>query len=285
MTPADKQIKFSNSKIDDVLLTTLKTKVNVSKNNSNMPEIGFDLPETRHDLIEAINDLPYATYNKDEARFNIREARFNMIEQQVRTWDVLDPVVLQLLHDLPRENFVPLAYQGLAFADIEIPLGFNQNMLSPKLEGRMLQALGLKKTQTVLHIGTGSGYFTALLASLAKHVTTIEINPVLSAKAAVKLAKYGIENVTLLVNDAATFSPINQTYDAIVYTASTPIEPANMRAQLNINGVMLNVIGVAPVMQATLIRRVSATGFKQEVLFETCISELNNTPQPTLFTF
>ena len=292
MTLADKQINFSNSKIDDALLTTLKSKVNVSEDNPNMPEIGFDLPEIRHHLMDARTDLPEAKYNMgdarfntDEARFNMREARFNMIEQQVRTWDVLDPVVLQLLHDLPRENFVPAAYQGLAFADIEIPLGFNQNMLSPKLEGRMLQALGLKKTQTVLHIGTGSGYFTALLASLAKHVITIEINPDLSAHAAAKLAKNGFENVTLLVNDAATFSPPNQAYDVIVYTASTPIEPANMRAQLNINGVMLIVIGVAPVMQATLIRRVSATGYKQEVLFETFISELNNTPKPSHFKF
>lgn len=285
MILADKQINFSNSKIDDALLTTLKTKVNVSEDNLNMPEVGFDLPETRHSLMDARTDLPDVKYNMGDARFNMREARFNMIEQQVRTWDVLDPVVLQLLHDLPRENFVPVAYQGLAFADIEIPIGYNQNMLSPKLEGRMLQALGLKKTQTVLHIGTGSGYFTALLASLAKHVTTIEINPDLSAQAAAKLAKNGIENVTLLVNDAVTFSPINQTYDAIVYTASTPIEPANMRAQLNINGVMLTVIGVAPVMQATLIRRVSATGYQQEVLFETCVSELNNTPQPARFKF
>lgn len=292
MTLANNPIISSNSKIDDALLTTLKTKVNVSEDNLNMPEVGFDLPETRHSLMDARIDLPDAKYNmdyprfsSDNARFNMREARFNMIEQQVRTWDVLDPVVLQLLHDLPRENFVPVAYQGLAFADIEIPLGFNQNMLSPKLEGRMLQALGLKKTQTVLHVGTGSGYFTALLASLAKHVTTIEINPDLSTQAAAKLAKNGIENVTLLVNDAATFSPPNQTYDAIVYTASTPIEPANMRAQLNINGVMLTVIGVAPVMQATLIRRVSATGYQQEVLFETCVSELNNTPQPARFKF
>ena len=285
MTLANNPIISSNSKIDDALLTTLKTKVNMSEDNINMPEVGFDLPETRHSLMDARIDLPDAKYNMGDARFNMREARFNMIEQQVRTWDVLDPVVLQLLHDLPRENFVPVAYQGLAFADIEIPLGFNQNMLSPKLEGRMLQALGLKKTQTVLHVGTGSGYFTALLASLAKHVTTIEINPDLSTQAAAKLAKNGIENVTLLVNDAATFSPPNQTYDAIVYTASTPIEPANMRAQLNINGVMLTVMGVAPAMQATLISRVSAAGFKQEVLFETCVSELNNTPQPARFKF
>ena len=119
MTLANNPIISSNSKIDDALLTTLKTKVNMSEDNLNMPEIGFDLPETRHNLMDARTDLPDAKYNMgdarfntNEARFNMREARFNMIEQQVRTWDVLDPVVLQLLHDLPRENFVPVAYQG-----------------------------------------------------------------------------------------------------------------------------------------------------------------------------
>ena len=299
MILANKQTNPSNSKLEDAMLTALKTKVNVSEDNPNMPENGFELPNIKHQLIDATTDLTQAElntgevkfntgeaiFNTSEARFNMREARFNMIEQQVRTWDVLDPVVLQLLHDLPRENFVPIAYQGLAFADIEIPLGYNQYMLSPKLEGRMLQALGLKKTQTVLHIGTGSGYFTALLASLAKHVTTIEINPDLSTHAAKNIAQNNINNVTFLINDATTFSPNNQTFDVIVYTASTPIEPANMRAKLNINGVMLLVIGNAPAMQATLISRVSTTGYKQETLFETCISELNNSPQTPHFNF
>ena len=186
---------------------------------------------------------------------------------------------------MPRENFVPFEYQGLAFADIEIPIGYNQTMLSPKLEGRMLQALGLQKTQTVLHVGTGSGYFTALLASLAKHVTSIEINASLHMHAVKKLAQNGFENVTLLLGDATSALPSGQTYDAIVYTASMPIEPAHMRQQLNINGVMLIVLGVAPAMQAMLITRVSATGFKQEVLFETCISALINAPQIPHFKF
>ncbi len=228
-----------------------------------------------------------ADFNMLEASFNMQTAtaRFNMIEQQIRTWDVLDPTVLQLLNDLPRENFVPAEYQGLAFADIEIPIGGGQTMLSPKLEGRMLQALGLQKTQTVLHVGTGSGYFTALLASLAKQVTSVEINANLSAQAAKKLAQNHIQNVTLLEGDAAKVLPNNQTYDAIVYTGSAPVEPANMRQQLNIGGVMLVVLGQAPAMQATLIRRVSATGFKQEVLFETCIAELKNATQAQQFEF
>jgi protein-L-isoaspartate(D-aspartate) O-methyltransferase len=119
---------------------------------------------------------------------NLEQARFNMIEQQIRTWEVLDPAVLDLLHRVPREDFVPAAYKGLAFADLEIPLGHGQSMLSPKLEARMLQALALKKTDSVLEIGTGSGYMTALLAGLAQYVYSVELIQELSHSAAKKLA-------------------------------------------------------------------------------------------------
>ena len=227
------------------------------------------------------------------ARFNLREARFNMIEQQIRTWDVIDPTVLQLLNDVPRERFVPAEYQGLAFADIEIPLGYDSNgqlqsMLSPKLEGRILQALNVQKHQHILHIGTGSGYFTALLASLAKHVDAIEINADLSAQAAYNLAKNNISNVTLTVADGILGQPCEnnkQQFDAIVYTGSSPREPAGVRQQLSIGGVLFMVLGNAPAMQATLIQRVSETGFRENVLFETCLPALINAPQMKQFEF
>ncbi len=217
-------------------------------------------------------------------------ARFNMIEQQIRTWEVLDPTVLQMLNDVPRENFVPEEYLGLAFADIEIPIGHGQTMLSPKLEARILQALKVQKTHNVLHIGTGSGYFTALLASLAKHVISVEIEADLSAQAAKNLAKNNIQNVTLEVADAILGRPSDhsanmQFYDVIVYTGSSPVEPASVRQQLNIGGVLFMVLGQAPAMQATLIQRVSKTGFKQDVLFETCIPELMYAPQAQKFEF
>ncbi len=242
-------------------------------------------------LETAHNNLP-----RETARFNMpREtARFNMIEQQIRTWEVLDPAVLQLLNDVPRENFVPEEYLGLAFADIEIPIGSNvnagQTMLSPKLEGRILQALKVQKTHSVLHIGTGSGYFTALLASLAKHVISVEIEADLSAQAAKNLAKNNIQNVTLEVADAMFGRPSDhlanmQFYDVIVYTGSSPLEPAGVRQKLNIGGVLFMVLGQAPAMQATLIQRVSKTGFKQDVLFETCIPELMYAPQAQQFEF
>jgi protein-L-isoaspartate(D-aspartate) O-methyltransferase len=227
---------------------------------------------------------------RETARFNMPSAiaRFNMIEQQIRTWEVLDPKVLQLLNDVPRENFVPKEYTGLAFADIEVPIGHSQTMLLPKLEARILQALNVQKNHIVLHIGTGSGYFTALLASLAKHVVSLEINSELSAQAAYSLAQNNIQNISLLVADGAFghIDKLSQTfYDVIVYTASSPVEPVGVRQQLNIGGTMLIVLGNAPVMQATLIQRVSETDFKQDVLFETCIPELFNAPQAKQFEF
>ena len=234
-------------------------------------------------------------FNKQNAstHINLGEARFNMIEQQIRTWDVLDPTVLQLLNDVPRERFVPIAYQGLAFADIEIPLGYDangqlQSMLSPKLEGRILQALNVQKHQHILHIGTGSGYFTALLASLAKHVDTIEIDANLSAQAAYTLAKNNINNVTLTIADGILGQPSEfnqQLFDAIVYTGSSPREPAGVREQLKIGGVLFMVLGNAPAMQATLIQRISDTGFREDVLFETCLPMLTNAPQTKKFEF
>jgi len=222
-------------------------------------------------------------------------ARFNMIEQQIRTWEVLDPKVLELLNEVPRENFVPEFYQGLAFADIEIPLGSSedsnsqnepgQNMLSPKLEARILQALNLQKTHDVLHIGTGSGYFTALLATQAKHVTSLEIDAELSATAAYKLSQNNIHNVTLELADGISGMPSKKPFDIIVYTGSSPEEPTGVRQQLKVGGLMFIVLGLAPVMQATLIQRVSEDAFKLDVLFETSISTLENAPQANDFKF
>ncbi len=213
------------------------------------------------------------------------QARFNMIEQQIRTWEVLDPKVLQLLHDVPREKFVNAAYQGLAFADIEIPLAYGQSMLSPKLEARILQSLNIKPTDQILHIGTGSGYFTALLAHMAAHVISLDINAELSATAAYKLAQHNITNVSIeLANGINGFNP-RKPYDAIVYTGSSPVEPPHVRQQLKVGGVMFIVLGTAPVMEATLIERVSETAFRETVIFETCIPELDNATQASNFEF
>lgn len=213
------------------------------------------------------------------------QARFNMIEQQIRTWEVLDPNVLQLLHDVPRERFVAEAYQGLAFADIEIPLINGQSMLSPKLEARILQSLNLNSTNEVLHIGTGSGYFTALLARMTRHVTSLDIDAELSATAAFKLAENDIHNVTIELANGVNGFPARQPYDVIVFTGSSPVEPPYVREQLKVGGVMFIVLGSGPAMEATLIQRVSQTAYRQNVLFETCVPELESAPQADAFKF
>lgn len=219
-------------------------------------------------------------------KHNSREqARFNMIEQQIRTWEVLDTKVLDLLKEVPRENFVPPRYIGLAFADIEIPIGEGQTMLSPKVEGRILQALEIKKTDKVLEIGTGSGYLTALLAKSAKEVVSVELIPGLSALAKQCLAKLNIDNVSLETGNAAEGWPSHAPYDVIVFTGSLPVSPESVKQSLTIGGRMFVVTGDAPAMQATMIRRVSADSFKQDVIFETCLPPLNNAPQPDRFHF
>jgi protein-L-isoaspartate(D-aspartate) O-methyltransferase len=219
-----------------------------------------------------------------QAQLMREQARFNMIEQQIRTWEVLDPVVLDLLNQVPREEFVPERYQGLAFADLEIPLGYGQVMLSPKLEARMLQALEIKKSETVLEIGTGSGYMTALLAKMAKEVYSVERIAELSSSAAQKLVAHGISNVVLEVGDGANRWS-DGSYDVIVLTGSVPMLPTAFEHQLNPGGRLLAVVGQAPVMQAMLVTCISRGVYNRVSLFETCIPQLVDATQPQQFIF
>ncbi|HSH53616.1 MAG TPA: protein-L-isoaspartate O-methyltransferase [Methylotenera sp.] len=212
-------------------------------------------------------------------------ARFNMIEQQIRTWEVLDPVVLALLNEVPRENFVAESQVGLAFADIELPIGHGQTMLSPKLEGRILQALTIKKTDKVLLVGTGSGYLTALIAKLAAHVHAVEIIPALSELAKTRLQQQKISNVTLHVGDAASGFAEAAPYDVIVFTGSMQLRPTAAEKMLNIGGRLFAVTGELPIMQATLTQRIGEDAFRHDTLFETCLPPLVNAPQAEKFEF
>ena len=213
------------------------------------------------------------------------QARFNMIEQQIRTWEVLDARVLELFQKIPREDFVPVQYKGLAFADIDIPIGHGQTMLSPKIEGRILQSLEIKKTDKVLEIGTGSGYLTALLATLAKQVYSVEIIPELSEQARTCLAKHNISNVILEIGDAALGWAEHAPYDVIVFTGSVPMLPKKIQQQLTIGGRMFAVVGEPPVMEAVMIQCVASDNYRQQALFETCLPVLANAPRPSHFEF
>ena len=215
---------------------------------------------------------------------DIERARFNMVEQQIRTWDVLDQDILDLLFTVKREGFVPAAYRMLAFADLEIPLGDGEKMWTPKMEARVLQELALDAGESVLEIGTGSGYFTALLASRGAEVTSVEINPRLAGGARTRLARSGIDGVEIEEGSGAQGFG-GDLYDVIVLTGSTPILPAALVAQLKAGGRMFAVVGDAPVMTARLVRSVGPESVTTTDLFETVIEPLKAAAQPARFRF
>ena len=215
---------------------------------------------------------------------DIEQARFNMIEQQVRTWEVLDQDVLDLLFAVRREEFVPAAYRSVAFADLEIPLPGGEKMWTPKMEARVVQELKLKPGENVLEIGTGSGYLTALLSSLGARVSSVEIDPRLSADAATKLARAGVPQVELAVGDGARGFGTGE-YDAIVLTGSTPVLPDAFVRQLRPGGRIFAVVGDAPAMAARLVRWSAPGAVTTQDLFETVIEPLKNAATPSRFQF
>jgi protein-L-isoaspartate(D-aspartate) O-methyltransferase len=220
---------------------------------------------------------------------DLEQSRFNMVEQQIRTWEVLDQEVLELLFEVRREEFVPAAYRSLAFVDMEIPLGHGEVMLAPKMEARILQEVQVKNTDRILEVGSGSGYLTALLARKGEHVYSVEIVPELKAMAEKNLKAHGVANVTLETGDAARGWPRHGPYDVIVLTGSTPVLPEAFQRSLKTGGRMFAVVGDAPVMQAVLVTCVAqeekAGGYNTVGLFETCITPLKNAEQPARFTF
>jgi protein-L-isoaspartate(D-aspartate) O-methyltransferase len=222
---------------------------------------------------------------------DLEQTRFNMVEQQIRPWDVLDQEVLKLLFELRREEFVPPAYRSLAFVDMEIPLGYGEVMLAPKLEARILQELQVKKTDKILEVGSGSGYLAALLAKKGGYVHSVEIVPELKTMAEKNLQTHGIANVLVENGDGALGWPRHGPYDVIVLTGSTPVLPEAFQKSLRAGGRMFGVVGDAPVMQAALVtclvqeKEGTPGAYNTVGLFETCITPLRNAQQPTRFTF
>ena len=216
---------------------------------------------------------------------NIEQARFNMIEQQIRPWDVLDAEVLDLLHVVKRENFVPEAHKALAFADIEIPLPGGECMLAPKIEARLLQDVAVKKHENVLEIGTGTGYMAALLAHKARQVTSVEISPELKALAEKNLAANGVTNVTVEQGNGAQGWAKGAPYDVIVVSGSLPVLPEALLQQLKFGGRLAVIIGQAPAMKAQLVTRTGDAGYDTRTLFETNVKPLASAVTPSKFAF
>jgi protein-L-isoaspartate(D-aspartate) O-methyltransferase len=216
---------------------------------------------------------------------DFERARFNMVEQQIRTWEVLDQRVLDLLFKVRREDFVPPEYRELAFAELEIPLGHGEKMLQPRIEARMVQELAPSETDRILEVGTGSGYMTALLAALGAHVYSVDIVPDFVRGAAERLAAHGVRNVTLDIGDAARGWDKHGPYDAIILTGSVPLLSESFRQSLKSGGRLLAVVGDPPAMEAQLITNAGGGAYNSVVLFETCIAPLRNAPRPERFVF
>ena len=218
-----------------------------------------------------------------EKNMDIELARFNMIEQQIRPWDVLDLDVLEVIEETPRENFVPEKHKNLAFSDLEIPLGHDQFMMAPKIEARMLQALQIKSNHEVLEIGTGSGFVTACLCKLSRHVDTIEYYEEFSTSAQFKLGQMKIKNVTFLQGNALKCLNDSKKYDSIAITGSMPIYIDVFEKLLAKNGRIFVVSGNAPAMKAQVITSVDGECMHHEELFETNLKPLIGIETPQTF--
>jgi protein-L-isoaspartate(D-aspartate) O-methyltransferase len=211
-------------------------------------------------------------------------ARHQMVDQQVRAWEVLDPDVLDVLKALPREQFVPTGYESLAFADTEIPIGHGQVMMTPTIEGRVLQALAPQSGERILEVGTGTGFLAACLARLSTSVTSVDIFADFLKTAAANLEDSGIDNVELLEMDATRSLPDDQ-FDAIAVTGSIETFDPRFVMALKPGGRLFVVVGRQPVMDARLVTRSGENDWVSESLFETCLRPLVNGALPPQFSF
>jgi protein-L-isoaspartate(D-aspartate) O-methyltransferase len=211
-------------------------------------------------------------------------ARRQMIDQQVRTWSVLDPRVLDALGAVPRERFVPEVYRGVAFADTPIPIGHGQHMLAPALEGRILQALAPVRGERALEIGTGSGFFAACLAHLTGSVDSIEIHADLAAGAARTINDLGISRVTVETGDALA-REFDAAYEVVTVTGALPAPERRLERALVVGGRMFVVVGTTRAMEARLVTRTGEDSWLSEALFETRVDPLIQAVAPSRFQF
>ena len=216
---------------------------------------------------------------------NIEQARFNMIEQQIRPWDVSDAAVLELLNVVKREDFVPAAYKAMAFADMAVPLPAEQVMLPPRIQARLLQDAAVQPTDKVLEIGTGSGFTTAMLASQAQRVISLEINPKLADLARANLQRANIHNAEVRCADGARGAAADAPFDVIFLGGSVSEVPQALLSQLKVGGRLVAIVGTEPIMHAQVITRTSESNFKTDEKWDDNAPRLVNFPQPSSFKF
>ena len=215
----------------------------------------------------------------------LNEARINMIKQQIRTWEVTNEHVVELFSNIDRAEFVAPEYRDLAYADMMLPIGFGQAMLSPKIQAKMLQALNLKKHERVLEVGTGNGFFTSLLARLAAEVISVEIHRDLLQEASGHLHDIGINNVKLALGNAASGWELDAPVDVVVITGALAFLPNTFKACLQEQGRIIAILGDAPAMQVSRISRMAQDQYQADSLFETEVPYLLKAAELERFVF
>jgi len=216
---------------------------------------------------------------------NFEQARQNMVKQQVRPWAVLDPRILATLNALPRENFVPAEFRQLAYADIEIPIGHGQSMMKPVVEGRLLQALAIQGTETVLEVGTGSGYLTACMAKLARSVLSLDYHADFVKAAEERLSALKLDNVHLETADIYHGFESAGRFDVIVFTGSMRELPERFLRWLESDGRAFAVVGQSPIMEARVFTRTGEGQFAGKSVFDTVVSPLHGATPSQAFEF
>ncbi|MFT6834566.1 MAG: protein-L-isoaspartate(D-aspartate) O-methyltransferase [Francisellaceae bacterium] len=222
---------------------------------------------------------------KGNVKMNHNSAQINMIKQQIQTWGVNDTKILDLLLTTPRNYYTPAQYDAFAYTDMEIPLDHNEFMLLPQIEAKILQLLEIKPDDKVLEIGTGSGYFTALLAKMAKSVITVDINEDFSTTAKHKHKSQGIYNIKYETTDASNGFSENGPYNIIIITGGLYSLPEQFKKDLKVNGKIFAFLGEKPNMEATVIKHTSIDAWSSQVHFETSVALLKGASEKEIFSF
>ncbi|MDH5544459.1 MAG: protein-L-isoaspartate O-methyltransferase [Gammaproteobacteria bacterium] len=219
------------------------------------------------------------------AKIDFDQARFNMVEQQIRTWNVLDMEVLEVLKSVPREGYVPDTYRDLAYTDMSIPIGHGEEMLHPKYQAHILHALKPQAGDSVLQVGVGTGYVCALLAKMADRVYGVDVEPDFLKIASQNLAKQNVTNVILEEGDASCGWSEHGPYDAIALTGAVEEINDAIKQELKIGGRLFAFVGNAPTMQAVLVTRTGDHSWEEKCLFESEIPSLHHDRRPPEFDF